>query len=311
MRYGWLQALAVVLIAGGGAAAVLLVALSPWFLDAAERPSLDERTAGVAVGLLVSGLAVLVGIGIHVGHSIVVREALPPDRYRGPSVIALLVLAIVASSLASLPVAADAAALVQGADPTLYGSVVVLTVTQAGLLGVAALFVGAPRALAGLRLVPATGIGRSLWLGALLGIPAWIGATVLAAIIASLLELAGLPPEPGIAEAAITVVNPVVLAIALVFVAPIAEEVFFRGIVYNAWLREYGVRRAMVGSAALFALIHGSLLLLVPFFALGVALAEVYRRSGSLASAIAMHATVNGISLGLGLVQRFDLIRLP
>ncbi len=91
--------------------------------------------------------------------------------------------------------------------------------------------------------------------------------------------------------------TPIVLAIALVVVAPVAEEIFFRGIVYNAWLREFGVWRAIIGSAALFALIHGSIFVIPAIFGLGIALALLYRRTGSLPASMAMHATFNGITL--------------
>ena len=148
-------------------------------------------------------------------------------------------------------------------------------------------------------------------LGVLLAVPAWIGAQLLALITAGLLQLVGLRPEEGVAEAAIGLVDPIVLAIALMVVAPVAEEIFFRGIVYNAWLREFGVRRAIIGSAALFALIHGSIFVIPAIFGLGIALALLYRRTRILPASMAMHATFNGITLALGLLVRFDVIRLP
>jgi membrane protease YdiL (CAAX protease family) len=99
--------------------------------------------------------------------------------------------------------------------------------------------------------------------------------------------------------------------VAVVILAPIAEEVFFRGVVFNAWLREGGRRWAYIGSAALFAVIHLSLVSLLPIFLLGLALAWVYERTGNLLAPIAMHATVNGISVALALLVRFDVVRLP
>ena len=53
--------------------------------------------------------------------------------------------------------------------------------------------------------------------------------------------------------------DPWLVVVAIVVFAPIAEELFFRGIVFNAWLREAGRVWAYVGSAALFAAIHLSL----------------------------------------------------
>jgi membrane protease YdiL (CAAX protease family) len=221
----------------------------------------------------------------------------------------LLVLAVIAANAASISVASDVLAVTQGRTPSTLGSLVLLTITQAALLAVGALFVGAPRALSGIRLVPAHGLWRSIGLGVLVALPAWIAAQLLAVITARLLEPFGLRPEGGVADAAIGLVDPLVLAIALVVVAPVAEEIFFRGIVLNAWLREFGVRRAIIGSALLFALIHGSIFVIPAIFALGIGLALLYIRTGSLPASMAMHATFNGITLVLGLLVRFDLIR--
>jgi membrane protease YdiL (CAAX protease family) len=40
-------------------------------------------------------------------------------------------------------------------------------------------------------------------------------------------------------------------------------------------------------------------------------LAWIYDRTGTLLAPIAMHATVNGISVALALLVRFDVVRLP
>ena len=48
------------------------------------------------------GLAIIVGLVMHVARAIVVREPLWEGRYRGPSVIVLLVLAIIAANAASV-----------------------------------------------------------------------------------------------------------------------------------------------------------------------------------------------------------------
>ena len=108
-----------------------------------------------------------------------------------------------------------------------------------------------------------------------------------------------------------SIVIAVLAVVMIVGLAPIAEELFFRGVALNAWAREYGVRRAIVLSALLFALIHASLAAFVPIFVLGLALAVIYRRSGNLASSIALHATFNGISVLLALLVRFGVLQLP
>src|SRR5690606_33705472 len=106
----------------------------------------------------------------------------------------------------------------------------------------------------------------------------------------------------------LAVVHPVIAVLAIVVAAPIAEEIFFRGVVFNAWLREGGVRVAFIGSALLFAVIHLSVVAVLPIFLLGLALAWVYRRTGNILAPIGMHATVNGLSVGIVLLDRYGLL---
>jgi membrane protease YdiL (CAAX protease family) len=261
---------------------------------------------------LVGALVFAVGLVYSAIRQIRMRRSLPLDRYRGPSVVVLLALVLVFASVLVAPFGADAAALLGGDEEmTLIGAFVILVSTPLALLLVSWLFVARPNALAALPSFPGRDPAGALLAGAGWGVLAWIGSTALIVIVGWLLEQIGLPPEPATAERAIEIVNPVLVVLAVVILAPIAEEVFFRGVVFNAWLREGGRRYAYIGSAALFAIIHLSLVSLLPIFALGLALAWVYQRTGSLLAPIAMHATVNGISVALALLVRFDVIKLP
>lgn len=270
--------------------------------------------------LLLAGVVLLVvGLVLNAVRSVVVRVALPPTRYRGPSIVVLVLLAVVISTVATLPFAGDALLLLgrgtggSGASGqmSLLGSIVLLTSVQFGLLVVAAGFVAGPHALVGLRLVPRRGTLRAIMIGVGLGIPAWFGGTLLTIIATLLLRLVGIQPMPQTAEQAIGVIDPVVIGVTFVLVAPIAEEIFFRGIAFNAWEREYGARRALIGSALLFALVHASLVAFLPIFGLGLVLALVYRATRNLAAPIALHATFNAIAVALALLARFGVFRLP
>jgi membrane protease YdiL (CAAX protease family) len=125
------------------------------------------------------------------------------------------------------------------------------------------------------------------------------------------LQSLGMEVEPQAAARAIEQVEPWLVVVALVILAPIAEELFFRGVVFNALRREGGRRWAYLGSSALFAVIHLDLVVLVPLFLLGLALAWVYERTNNLLAPIAMHATVNAISVAVALLVRFEVIPLP
>lgn len=85
--------------------------------------------------------------------------------------------------------------------------------------------------------------------------------------------------------------------LAVVIVAPIAEELFFRGFLYQALRKWRGVMGATLLSAFLFALAHGHPLLILGIFPLGIILAFLFERRNSVAATIAAHAFFNGISL--------------
>lgn len=78
--------------------------------------------------------------------------------------------------------------------------------------------------------------------------------------------------------------------------APIGEEVFFRGLVYNALKARFGIGVGIVVSGLLFALVHIGPLALLIIFPMGMLLAYVYERTKSLWVTITMHALNNGVS---------------
>jgi len=85
-------------------------------------------------------------------------------------------------------------------------------------------------------------------------------------------------------------------------VAPLAEELFFRGFVFGA-LRRYGLAIAALVTGVLFGLVHVSsspIGFIVPLGVLGVLLCLLYERTGSLYPSIALHCVNNSIAFGVG-----------
>ena len=87
----------------------------------------------------------------------------------------------------------------------------------------------------------------------------------------------------------------VMLWLAAVVVAPVAEECFFRGILQNVLRTWYGHRGAAVAAtSAAFAFVHaGQPATLPAIFLLSVLLGCLYERSGNLWSPILVHALFN------------------
>lgn len=81
--------------------------------------------------------------------------------------------------------------------------------------------------------------------------------------------------------------------------APLAEEFFFRGLLYRALDREWGGVRAMVGSAAYFAIYHPPVSW-IPVFCVGFASAWLFKRGGNLMSCVLLHMAYNAVVVGFG-----------
>ncbi|MFQ5578628.1 MAG: lysostaphin resistance A-like protein [Anaerolineae bacterium] len=81
-------------------------------------------------------------------------------------------------------------------------------------------------------------------------------------------------------------------------IAPLAEELFFRGFLFAGLRRRFGWQRGMVISAALFALLHFTPTAILPIFILGCIFAFLYQRSASLWPSILMHMLTNSLALG-------------
>jgi membrane protease YdiL (CAAX protease family) len=320
-RYRALQVGSILLIVAGVAALWFGLGAGLQLDDPSDLQMTDQAVLALTAVAL-GAIAVVVGLITNAVRAMVVRERLPESRYRGPSAIVLLLIGNIITVALTTPYFADLISFQQGDQISVVGALVILTGTQAGLLAAAIVFVALPNALAGVRLLPSEHGARTILIGLAVSIPAWIAAAGLGLALTQILAMLGREPQPGVVDQALAALDPAVLIVAIVVIAPIAEEVFFRGVVFNAWRREHGERRALFGSAALFATIHanttswdalvGSLVISVPvIFGLGIALALVYRRTGSLAASIAMHAGFNAISLTLALLARLYGWDLP
>ncbi len=86
-------------------------------------------------------------------------------------------------------------------------------------------------------------------------------------------------------------------AVVAVVIAPMSEELLFRGFLQPALRRWTGRWLAIVLSAAFFAAAHMDLYAMPSLLVLGIALAYVYDRTRSLAAPVALHMAFNGLTL--------------
>lgn len=74
--------------------------------------------------------------------------------------------------------------------------------------------------------------------------------------------------------------------------APVCEELFFRGYLLGA-MERYGQRRAVIAAALLFAAVHGVDALFVPRALFGVLLGAIMLRTGSILAPVLVHGCYN------------------
>jgi hypothetical protein len=91
--------------------------------------------------------------------------------------------------------------------------------------------------------------------------------------------------------------SPAWLFIVGAVIAPIVEEIFFRGFLFQGFRQKYGWLPALLLSSAIFGAAHLDPVSFIPTFILGCVLAYVYHRSNSVWPGILFHAAINSFSL--------------
>jgi membrane protease YdiL (CAAX protease family) len=114
--------------------------------------------------------------------------------------------------------------------------------------------------------------------------------------------LLGDPPSPGEQLAveegvSISAAETALLFLDAAIVAPIVEELVFRGFLYRYFRARWGIATSVVASSLIFAVVHPALPLMPAIFVLGVGLALVAERYSSLYPSMLIHGIHNGIAV--------------
>lgn len=152
--------------------------------------------------------------------------------------------------------------------------------------------------------------GKGLVAGAAvaLGLAVFVPAVVAGIGWHALLQFVGFSVEPQpVIEWFFKIQDPRLLAglvVLAVVAAPVAEEVFFRGILHPFLTARFGSSFGLALGALAFAGFHLHLPSLAPLFVLAVALALAYEWSGNLVASIVIHAGFNAVAVAGLLAQR-------
>jgi membrane protease YdiL (CAAX protease family) len=144
---------------------------------------------------------------------------------------------------------------------------------------------------------------RAVAIGVLTGIvvvPAALGLKKLSEMALHLFDAEAATQLPlQVLQVAGSVPQRIAFGIGTIVLAPLVEELLFRGVAYKA-IRERGYPRlALAFSSLLFGIIHVNVPTLVPLTAFAIVLGLLYERTGTLLAPIAAHAMFNAINFGL------------
>jgi hypothetical protein len=142
---------------------------------------------------------------------------------------------------------------------------------------------------------PGHALVTGILVGLLVALPATMGLNLAINLLVEWLTSHRPPEQEAVQILSKTVgwANRLVLAVATIVVAPDAEEVIFRGVLYPAIKRAGYPRLAFWGTAVLFGLIHLNLGTLVPLTFLAIVLACLYEYTGNLLACILVHSLFN------------------
>jgi len=218
--------------------------------------------------------------GEDVGRRLTARKAVAG---LGVAVVAV----VIASALLAIPFAVAGADLDGGAF-VITGTIVqdLVVITVAWFL---AADLGRPDARTfGLRPFRASALGWTFL--------ALVAYLVLTSIYTVLVDPPSEQLPSGLEDADTDLALALATGLLLIGIAPLAEEVFFRGFLYQAFRNSFGVLPGAVLSGLIFGAIHLEFFKLVQLAVLGVILALLFEKTRSLWPPIILHAVNNSLA---------------
>lgn len=230
----------------------------------------------------------------------------PADAFRVPFSVLDGFLAVLWMLLAQFVVVTPAV-LLGVVDPAEGGPSLLLVVVTSQAVGLAGLlaWLGLRGRLSWRLIGPARPRWSHLPLGLAVGLGGFLAVNLVLVTLIAILGPVDPPEQRLLRELTTGGVTTLLTVVAAIVMAPVLEEVVFRGVLFQALRRRAGLWPAVVFSSLLFAAIHveitqplfsGGLLLL------GVLFALVQHRVGNLLVPIVGHAAFNAVAVALTLL---------
>jgi len=261
----------------------------------------DHTAVILLLGLAVVG-AVILAIGMVA--DVIIPAFFSPERAREDygslsTIIACFGTAVLAANLLTLPYVFLVTSRRPGVpfELTAGGLVLSVLILDGCLIGVVFLRIILPRVLSwrelGLTMTNFWGMVR---LGIGVGVVVVLGAALLEAALGAVgVQQTQEQMFAGVVGAPLAQFVGVFLAGAVI--APICEEIFFRGFVFTVVRQTHGMLAAFVVSGILFALAHANLQAFIPILFIAIVFGYVYSRTGSLVPSMVAHGMNNALAL--------------
>ena len=259
--------------------------------------------------LFVAGLALVLPGLVLLGGSQAIERRQAGLRYAGPSPIVTFLAVVAGWYLAAVAIATP----LQVAGLDLTGPAVALlgvSIQALVVVGILRLMVVGSGALSwhdmGVRRPDAAALRDLAW-GAVFAAPVVLVTGVVVYGLVTVIGQQPASPLPPTGSAGGLAINLLAGAV----IAPLYEELFFRGFTLTAWLRMTTVRAAIIRSAILFALVHAidqtgstfaaalgvAVVAAAARLPVAIVLGWVFEQRKSLWASIGLHATFNAILL--------------
>jgi hypothetical protein len=262
--------------------------------------------------LFVVGLAILtIGLLAVAGAQAIERRTRGVAPYQGPSPVLVFAASIPTGILAALVIGFILRLLGIRTEGPL-GDLLLLSIQAAAYIAIVRLLVVGTGALSwremGFSRSMASAIEDLGW-GAIFAGPVILATLVVQLVLVSIFQVVPESPLTPTGEPVGLLANVIAAAV----VAPIGEEIIFRGVATTAWVRSLGVSQGILRAALFFAVAHilttsatsassGLALAIVTFAArvpVALVLGWVFVRRGSIYASIGLHAAFNGIVIVL------------
>jgi membrane protease YdiL (CAAX protease family) len=271
-------------------------------------PMASSRTASIVL-IVVGAIAVTLGFAAGAGSQVLARSDRDPDRYRGPA--PLLVFGAYVFAMAALGLLLIDVLGINDEQP--FNFLAIGIVQTAGYVLLVWLFAVRTDALTWPQMGWPTWQGRGLrptlrGIGAavLVMLPTTFALLIVGGVVGLLLGV----DAPSVLPLSATLLDGIFVTLTAAIIIPIGEELFFRGFVLTAWMRDLGPRAALIRTSLFFALVHTAniggvgfveglsqaVLQIVVLLPVAFVLGWLFLRYG-MAGAISGHITYNSLLL--------------